>query len=46
MTHQLSEGLAVASQAAVMRAGRFLRHESTADLDLTRYAAEYRELFS
>ncbi len=46
VTHQLSEGLAVASQAAVMRAGRFLRHEPTRELDLTRYAAEYRELFS
>jgi heme exporter protein A len=46
VTHQLSEGLAVASQAAVMRAGRFLRHEPTQGLDVARYAAEYRELFS
>ncbi len=46
VTHQLGEGLAVASQAAVMRAGRFLRHDATRDLDPTRYAAEYRELFS
>jgi heme exporter protein A len=46
VTHQLSEGLAVASQAAVMRAGRFLRHEPTRELDHARYAAEYRELFS
>lgn len=46
VTHQLSEGLAVASQAAVMRAGRFVRHEPTRDLDRVRYATEYRELFS
>jgi hypothetical protein len=29
-----------------MRAGRFVRYEPTRDLDLVRYAAEYRELFS
>jgi heme exporter protein A len=46
VTHQLNEGLTVASQAAVMRAGRFVRYEPTRDLDLVRYAAEYRELFS
>lgn len=46
VTHQLSEGLAVASRAAVMRAGRFVRHDATRDLDLPRYAAEYRELFA
>jgi heme exporter protein A len=46
VTHQLGEGLAVASQAAVMRAGKFLRHEPTRDLDAARYAAEYRELFA
>jgi heme exporter protein A len=46
VTHALQEGLAVASQAAVMRAGSFVRHEPTAGLDLARYAAEYRELFA
>ncbi len=46
VTHALQEGLNVASQAAVMRAGSFVRHEPTAGLDLVRYAAEYRELFA
>ncbi len=46
VTHQLHEGLNVASQAAVMRAGRFVRHEPTAGVDVARYAAEYRELFA
>ncbi|MBA3854503.1 MAG: heme ABC exporter ATP-binding protein CcmA [Gemmatimonas sp.] len=46
VTHALSEGLAVASHAAVMRAGSFVRHEATAGLDVVRYAAEYRELFA
>ncbi|MBX3132098.1 MAG: heme ABC exporter ATP-binding protein CcmA [Gemmatimonadaceae bacterium] len=46
VTHQLQEGLAVASHAAVMRAGQFLRLESTAGLDAARYATEYRGMFS
>lgn len=46
VTHALHEGLAVASHAAVMRAGSFVRHEPTAGLDVARYAAEYRELFA
>jgi heme exporter protein A len=46
VTHHLQEGLAVASHAAVMRAGKFARFESTAGLDAARYAAEYRELVS
>jgi heme exporter protein A len=46
VTHALQEGLNVASQAAVMRAGSFVRHEPTAGLDVTRYAAEYREMFA
>lgn len=46
VTHALQEGLNVASQAAVMRAGSFVRHEATAGLDRVRYAAEYRELFA
>jgi heme exporter protein A len=44
VTHHLQEGLAVASQAAVMRGGRFVRQDPTAGLDPSRYAAEYREL--
>lgn len=46
VTHHLHEGLAVASQAAVMRGGRLLRHEPTAGLDAAAYAASYRELVS
>lgn len=46
VTHALHEGLAVASHAAVMRGGHFVRHEPTAGLDVARYAAEYRELFA
>lgn len=46
VTHHLHEGLAVASHAAVMRAGKFARFEPTAGLDATRYAAEYREMVS
>ncbi len=44
VTHHLSEGLAVASHAAVMRGGQFIRHEPTAGLDAVRYAAVYRGL--
>jgi heme exporter protein A len=46
VTHQLQEGLAVASHAAVMRTGKFVRLEPTAGLDAVRYAAEYRGLFA
>jgi len=46
VTHALSEGLAVASHAAVMRGGSFVRLEPTQGLDVARYAAEYRELFA
>ena len=44
VTHHLQEGLALASHAAVMRAGRFVRFEEAAGLDPVRYADEYREL--
>ena len=44
VTHHLQEGLAVASHAAIMRSGRFLRYEPTAGLDASTYAAVYREL--
>ena len=44
VTHHLQEGLALASHAAVMRAGRFVRFEDAAGLDPVRYADEYREL--
>ncbi len=44
VTHHLHEGLALATHAAVMRAGRFARFERADGLERDRYAAEYREL--
>ncbi|MBX7117451.1 MAG: heme ABC exporter ATP-binding protein CcmA [Gemmatimonadaceae bacterium] len=44
VTHHLHEGLALATHAAVMRAGRFARYERAEGLERDRYAAEYREL--
>jgi heme exporter protein A len=41
VTHNLAEGLAVASHAAVMLAGRFARFDRVADLDADGYGAEY-----
>ena len=45
VTHNLGEGLALATHAAVMRRGRLVRHdEARGTLELSAYAAEYREL--
>ena len=44
VTHHLHEGLALATHAAIMRAGRFARFERTEGLERDRYAADYREL--
>ena len=44
VTHNLSEGLALATQAAIMRRGRFVRHEARALLDPGSYQSQYREL--
>lgn len=44
VTHHLHEGLALASHAVVMRAGRFVRSDRAEGLDASRYADEYREL--
>jgi heme exporter protein A len=44
VTHNLAEGLALATHAAVMRAGRLVRHEARASLEPQSYAAAYREL--
>ena len=44
VTHNLGEGLALATHAAIMRRGRFARHEARAALDPTAYASAYREL--
>jgi len=45
VTHNLAEGLALATHAAVMRAGRILRVEPRGSgFDERRFAAEYRDL--
>ena len=44
VTHNLAEGLALATHAAVMRAGRFARFEPRGTVDAARYAADYRAL--
>ena len=44
VTHNLGEGLALATQAAIMRRGRLVRHEPRAAVDASSYASEYREL--
>jgi heme exporter protein A len=46
VTHNLTEGLALATHAAVMRNGTFVRHEPRSALDPATYAAEYRELLA
>jgi heme exporter protein A len=44
VTHNLDEGLAVASRAAIMLAGRIVRHDECATLDARRYHTDYRAL--
>jgi heme ABC exporter ATP-binding subunit CcmA len=44
VTHNISEGLAVATHAAVMHGGRLLRLERREEVDSTSYAEEYRGL--
>ena len=44
VTHNLSEGLALATHAAIMRRGRFVRFEERAQVDGASYALAYREL--
>lgn len=46
VTHNVAEGLALATHAAIMSAGRFARFERQRDaaFDAQRYAAEYRSL--
>ena len=44
VTHNLAEGLALATQAAIMRRGRFVRHEARELLDPSSYQSQYREL--
>ena len=44
VTHNLGEGLALATHAGIMRRGRFVRYEARSAVDATSYASEYREL--
>lgn len=44
VTHNIAEGLDVATQAAVMHRGRVVRRERREELDADRYADNYREL--
>ena len=44
VTHNIAEGLAVATHAAVMHGSRLLRCERRDELDSDSYAEEYREL--
>jgi heme exporter protein A len=44
VTHNLGEGLALATHAAIMRRGRFVRFEARAAVDATSYASAYRDL--
>ena len=44
VTHNLGEGLALATHAAIMRRGRLARFEARGSVDATAYASEYREL--
>lgn len=47
VTHNVAEGLALATHAAIMTEGRFARFErrgASSSFDANRYAAEYREL--
>lgn len=44
VTHNLSEGLSLATRAAIMRGGRFVHSEERAAIDAGSYAASYREL--
>ena len=46
VTHNLTEGLTLATHAAIMRDGRFVRFERRDSLDAPGYAATYRELVS
>jgi heme exporter protein A len=44
VTHNLAEGLALATHVAVMRSGRLVRQESREAVDPASYAGVYREL--
>lgn len=43
VTHNLAEGLSLASHAAVMQRGKFVRYDAATRIDPKSYAATYRE---
>jgi heme exporter protein A len=43
VTHNLVEGLSLATHAAVMQRGRFIRYDAAERIDAGSYAATYRE---
>jgi heme exporter protein A len=43
VTHNLAEGLSLATHAAVMQRGEFIRYEASARIDPASYAATYRD---
>jgi len=43
VTHNLAEGLSLATHAAVMQRGRFVRYDASERIDPSSYAATYRE---
>ena len=46
VTHNLTEGLALATRVALMRRGRFARYDSRNAVDGASYSAEYRQLMT
>jgi heme exporter protein A len=43
VTHNLAEGLSLATHAAVMQRGKFVRYDNSERIDPNSYAATYRE---
>jgi heme exporter protein A len=43
VTHNLVEGLSLATHAAVMRGGRFVRYDRRSEVDVASYSSIYRE---
>jgi heme exporter protein A len=46
VTHNLAEGLALASRAVVMSSGRFVRDDDRTSIDVAAYPRLYREALS
>jgi ABC-2 type transport system ATP-binding protein len=43
VTHNLAEGLSLATHAAVMQRGRFVRYDRRSEVDTASYSGLYRE---